>query len=109
MQGRIFRLVACGCCVAPMFAWADGKPPDPRKLGVTEAILDYCTTANAPSTDKLRLQVANLTRGVDPETLAKVRASDAYRQARGAEEDFISKVDSHNVWRVCGKPVAAKK
>jgi hypothetical protein len=102
-------LVACAASTVASLVQADGRTPDARALGVTEAILDYCTRAYPPSTEKFQFQLARLTQGASPKTLTDVRASDDYRRARAAEEDFVSKVDAHNAKRICARSLAAKK
>jgi hypothetical protein len=37
-----------------------------------------------------------------------VRSSDEYQRARASLEDFVSKVDEHNVKRMCSNGVAAQ-
>jgi hypothetical protein len=105
----ILALAACSWCVAPTVAQAEGQGPDPRALGTTEAMLDYCTKAFPSSAVKYQYQITRLTRGASAETLAKVRNSEPYGRARGAEEDFISKVDPRNAKRACSKPLIARK
>jgi hypothetical protein len=108
-QRWIAALVACAGSVVPALVQADAWTPDARALGVSEAILGYCSKAYPSSTEKYQLQVARLTRGASPETLTKVRASDDYRRARAAEEDFVSQVDPHNAKHICAKSLAARK
>jgi hypothetical protein len=107
---RIVVLVAC-CwfAAAPSLALAEGQGPDPKALGITEAMLDYCSKAYPESTVKYQYQVTRLTQGASAEALAKVRGSAQYRQAHDAEGDFVSKVDPRNAKRVCGKSTVAGK
>lgn len=110
----LIALVACGVLAAPLGARAEDAPqpeakgPDPRALGVNEAILDYCTKAYPSSIETFQSQLQRLTRGASPETLAKVRDGDEYREARAAEEGFLSKVDPHNAKRICATSLAAR-
>ncbi len=106
----VFALAVCSAFLVPAFADAPkAAGPDPRALGLADAMLEYCTKAYPESADKYRLQVARLSRGARPETLAKLRSSDEYRSARSSEDDFVSKVDPHNAKRVCARSLAAKK
>jgi hypothetical protein len=102
-------LAACGLCVAPVWAEADAQAPNPRKLGVAEAVQEYCKKAYPSSNSKWQLEVDRLTKGVSAETLGKVRASDAYRQARGAEANFVGQIEPVNAKRLCARPATAKK
>jgi len=108
-------MVCAGLLASPLAladrppAPADGQAPDARKLGVTEAILDYCSTSSPETADKYRFEVARQTRGASPETLKNVRASNEYRQARGMEEDFLGKVDPHNAKHICAKSLVPRK
>jgi hypothetical protein len=102
-------LVACCALAAPSLAAPDGQAPDARTLGVTEAMLDYCTKAYPASADKFQFQIKRLIQGASQETLAKVRSSEQYRRAHDAEVDFVSKVDPRNAKRTCSKPLVAHK
>jgi hypothetical protein len=113
MFGRlkwILALAACsGCVAAPSLAQADGQGPDPRTLGLTEALLDYCAKAYPESAVKFQYEIARLTQGASAEILAKVRNSEPYRRAHDAESDFVSRVDPRNAKRTCSRPLIARK
>jgi hypothetical protein len=81
---------------------------NPRMLGTTEALLDYCTKADPKGAAKVRARLKALLKGVSSETLAQARKSDEYRKARSAMEDFAAKIDPHNASRACSGPVAAR-
>jgi len=102
-------LMACAWLAAPTLARADGQGLDARALGITEAILDYCTKAYPSSAEKLQFEVQRLTRGASPEALAKVRSSDEYHKAHDSERDFVAMVDPHNAKRICSKSLVAHK
>ena len=104
--GLVALLAYCGLA-APTLAQPDAKAPDARALGVTEAMLDYCTKAYPASADKYQFQVKRLTQGASQETLAKVRSSEQYRRAHDAEGDFVSRIDPRNAKRACSKPLVA--
>ena len=107
---RVLALVACyGYAVAPTVALADGQGPDPKALGVTEALLDYCAKAYPESAVKFQYEITRLTHGASAETLAAVRSSEPYRRAHDAESDFVSKVDPRNAKRTCSRPLVARK
>ena len=105
----LVALLACCGLVEPTLAQPDGKAPDARALGVTEAMLDYCAKAYPASAEKYQFQIKRLTQGASQETLAKVRSSEQYRRAHDAEGDFVSKVDPRNAKRACSKPLVARK
>lgn len=107
-------LVACGC-LGPALAQqagtpAPGAPPsiNARQLGIAEAILDYCKKAYPSSNEKWEFEVSRLTRGANAKTLEEVRASDAYRQARAAEANFVAQIEAPNAKRVCAKSLSRR-
>jgi hypothetical protein len=81
---------------------------NPRMLGTTEALLDYCTKADPKGAAKVRARLKEMVKGASSETLAQARKSDEYRKARSAMEDFAAKIDPHNASRACSGPVAAR-
>jgi hypothetical protein len=83
---------------------AEDAGPDPAALGMTEALLSFCTKVAPAEAEKYRQQVATLSQNASAERLAEVRKSDAYRNAHQAVDDFVTKVDPHNAQRVCSNP-----
>jgi hypothetical protein len=58
----------------------------------------------APETaDEHRQQVEVLAKNASQRQLAQVRNSGAYRNAQRAVQEFVAKIDQHNVRRVCSK------
>jgi len=96
-------------CVLPTLALAEAEAPDAHALGLTEAILNYCSNADPSSAGKYQEQAKRLAHGANDETLAKVRNSDDYRKAYDSVDDFVSKVDQRNAQRVCAESIAASK
>jgi hypothetical protein len=84
--------------------WAQDARPDPAALGMTEALLGFCTKAAPAEAEKFREQVEMLSKNVSAQTLAEVRQSEAYRDAHKAVDEFTAKVDPHNAQRVCSNP-----
>lgn len=101
-------LVACGGCLGPVLGRADESAPNPRRLGVAESVQEYCKKAYPSSNSKWQLEVDRLTHGISAEELGRLRASDAYRQARGAEDNFVSQIEPINAKRLCDRPSTAK-
>ena len=85
------------------------EPLNPRMLGMTEAVFDYCAKADPKAAAKVHARLKRLVQGASRETLAEVRKSDEYRKARSSVEDFVAKVDERNASRVCSGPLAASK
>jgi hypothetical protein len=83
--------------------------PNPRMLGVTEAMFDYCAKADPKGAAKVHARLKRLVQGASKETLAEVRKSDEYRKARSSVEEFVAKIDERNAPRVCSSPPAASK
>ena len=107
---RTLALAAFSCCAAaPSLALADGQGPDPKALGLTEALLDYCAKAYPESAVKFQYEITRLTQGASAQTLAQVRNSEPYRRAHDAESDFVSRVDPRNAKRTCSRPLVARK
>ena len=84
------------------------EPVNPRMLGMTEAMFEYCAKADPKGAAKVHARLKRLVQGASKETLAAVRKSDEYRKARGSVEDFVAKVDERNVSRVCSGPLAGR-
>jgi hypothetical protein len=101
-------LLACSWLVAPIGVFADGTGPDARTLGIAEGILSYCSKVDPTTAAEYQERVKQLVQGASDEALAKVRSSEEYQRARASLEDFVSKVDEHNVKRVCSNGVAAQ-
>jgi hypothetical protein len=80
---------------------------DPRLLGMTDALFDYCSKADPKGAGKVHARLKQLVKGASRETLAQARKSDEYRKARSAEEDFVAKINARNASRVCSGPLAA--
>jgi hypothetical protein len=94
--------------VQPAAGAPRAEPLDPRLLGMTEAVFDYCAKADPKGAAKIHARLKRLVQGASRETLAEVRKSDEYRKARGSVEDFVAKVDERNVSRVCSGPLAGR-
>jgi hypothetical protein len=94
--------------VQPAAGAPRAEPLDPRLLGMTEAVFDYCAKADPKGAAKIHARLKRLVQGASRETLAEVRKSDEYRKARGSVEDFVAKVDERNVSRVCSGPPAGR-
>jgi hypothetical protein len=102
-------LVACCGCLVPVLTWADdAQALSPRKLGIADAILEYCKKAYPSSNDKWQFEVDRLTHGASKDTVDKARNSDAYRQARAAEASFVAQIEPINAKHVCAKSLAKK-
>ena len=95
--------------VQPTAAAPRSEPLSPRMLGMTEAVFDYCAKADPKGAAKVHARLKRLVQGASRETLAKVRKSDEYRNARSSMGDFVAKVDERNASRVCSGPSAAGK
>jgi hypothetical protein len=102
-------LLACYGLAWPALTQADAQTPDPRALGIAEAMLDYCAKAYPESAVKHQLQVKRLTEGLSAEALAKVRNSEPYRRAHDAEGDFVSRIDPHNAKKACSTSLVPRK
>jgi hypothetical protein len=110
MVMRLIKIaVLASVCVLPGLAAAQSQAPDPRALGLTEALLDYCSKADPSGAGKYQAQAKLLARGASDEALAKVRSSDEYQKAHDSVDDFVSKVDPHNAQRACSESLAANK
>jgi len=104
----MYAFVACCGFSGPASSQAEAQAPNPRKLGVAEAVQEYCKKAYPSSDSKWQLEVDRLTHGVSAQDLDRLRASDAYRQARGAEANFVGQIEPVNAKRLCDRPLSAK-
>jgi hypothetical protein len=82
------------------------EPLNPRMLGMTEALLDYCAKNDPSGGAKVRARLKRLVQGADKKALTGARNSAEYRSARKSETDFISKVEPRNARRLCSEPAA---
>ena len=90
-------------------AKAESTGPNARSLGHADAMLDYCTKADPSSVAKLQERIKQFSQGVSDLELVKMRDTDEYRQANGAEHDFLDKVQPRYARSVCARaPVAIK-
>jgi len=90
-------------------AKAESTGPNARSLGHADAMLDYCTKADPSSVAKLQERIRQFSQGVSDLELAKMRNTDEYRQANGAERDFLDKVQPHYARSACARaPMAIK-
>jgi hypothetical protein len=90
-------------------AKAQRTGPNARSLGHADAILDYCTKADPSSVAKLQERIKQFSQGVSDLDLAKMRDTAEYRQANGAEHDFLAKTQPRYARSVCARASAAIK
>ena len=105
----LISLLTLGWSGAALAAQSKAQAPDPRALGMTEAVFDYCAKADPKGAAKVHARLERLVHGASAQTLAEVRKSDEYRKARSSVDDFVAKVDERNASRVCSGPLAASK
>jgi hypothetical protein len=82
---------------------------DPRELGKTEAVLDYCAKADPRDAGKIHARLQRMMKGASKESITEARQTQEYQKARQSEEDFLAKVDEHNAAHVCSQHVAATR
>jgi hypothetical protein len=110
VSGLFAKTVCIGACLIGTIllglspVWAEDAGPDPAALGMTEALLSFCSKVAPADVDRFQQQVEMLSKNVSAQRLAEVRQSDAYRNAHKAVDDFTAKVDPHNARLVCAKP-----
>ena len=92
--------------VQPTAAAPRSEPLNPRMLGMTEALLDYCTKNDPSGGAKVRARLKRLVQGADKKALTEARKSTEYRSAHDSEAVFISKVEPRNARRLCSEPAA---
>ena len=90
-------------------AKAESTGPNARSLGHADAILDYCTKADPSSVPNLQERIKQFSQGVSDADLAKMRNTDEYRKANGAEHDFLDKTQARYAKSVCARAPAAIK
>jgi hypothetical protein len=88
---------------------SDRKAPDPRALGVIEALLDYCAKSDPTDAAKVHNRLKRLTQGASKEALADAHKSSQYQSAHDSEVDFIGKIEPRNAHRLCSGAVAESK
>jgi hypothetical protein len=104
---RMHRIVGLlGAVVVSQFALAEESAPDPKVLGTTEAILAYCVKADPSGASRFQEGIQLITQGASDESLAKVRMSEDYRQARDLADESLANVDARNAAKVCSQSLA---
>jgi len=83
--------------------------PNAQSLGRADALLDYCTKADPSSVAKLQERIKEFSQGVSDAELAKMRNTDEYRKANGAERDLLAKIQPRNARSACARAPAAIK
>ncbi len=107
---RCAAWAACAGLAAAVCAFAGDAPgPDPRTLGIAESMLSYCTKVDRDTAPGYREKIKKLVQSASEETLAKVRSSSEYLQARASMEDFVAKVDEHNAKRMCSNGLGVRR
>jgi hypothetical protein len=96
-------------CAGTALSDPAGSPTDAKNLGMAEAMMDFCKKADPADVAKYEALIKQMVSGQSAETLAEVRASDAYRDAFAAMNDFASKVDPHNAKTMCTQSLAQRK
>ena len=72
-------------------------------------MLDYCTKADPSSVAKLQERIKQFLQGVSNLELDKMRSTDEYRQANGAEHEFLDKAKPRYARSVCVRALASIK
>ena len=103
MPKKLWLLAAI---VAPSLALADEPAPPAQALAVAEAILEHCATLIPAEADRFRQQSTLVTQGASEETLAEVRKSDEYQQARETTLESLAKVDEKDAKKACAQNTA---
>jgi hypothetical protein len=90
-------------------AKAESTGPNARSLGHADALLDYCTKAEPSSVAKLQARIKQYSQGASDAELAKMRETDEYRQANGAERDLLARIQPRKARSTCARAPAAIK
>jgi hypothetical protein len=105
-------LIACLIGIAVLgstLAHGEEVGVDAAALGKADALLSYCTKAAPASRQKYWTQVKEVSKNASKEQLAAARRSEEYRKAHQAVDDFVAKVDQHNVKLVCSQDAPSGK
>jgi len=101
---NLFRILSLSAAfLLPQFARADGPAPSGQVLGITEALLGYCSKVDPAAANKYQERISLLVRGADEEKVAEVRKSDEYKQAYDSMTEFVGKVADENAKRTCSE------
>jgi hypothetical protein len=109
---KAIKIVCMGiglACAGTGLADSSASPTDAKNLGMAEAMMGFCKKADPADVAKYEAIIKQLVSGQSAKTLAEVRASDAYRDAFAAMNDFASKVDPHNAKTICTESLAQRK
>jgi hypothetical protein len=90
-------------------ALGEGSAPDPKALGITEAVVSYCVKVEPSSAPQFQERVKGVAQGATEDQLAKVRLTDEYEKAHASVDDFVAKVDERNSKAFCTRQMAQKK
>ena len=103
MPKKLWLLAAI---VAPGLALGDEPAPQAQALATAEAILEHCAKLIPAEAGRFGEQGTLLTQGASEETLAKVRESDEYQQAREATLESLTRVDEKDAKKACAQDPA---
>ncbi len=106
---RIVALCACAFLAAPPLVLAEETAPDPRTLGMAEAILNYCARLDPAAAAKYQQQGKLLLQDASKKVLENVRRSSEYQQAYDAANESVAKLDEHEAKQVCSSSLPSGK
>lgn len=108
--GNALAWMMCGWCLVPWVTHADqALSASARQLGIAESVLHFCSSADPSMAGKLSEKVKELTKGLNAQQVAELRQSAEYQAAYASMEDFVGKVDPHNVKQVCTQSASLPK
>jgi hypothetical protein len=90
--------VSAAIIVPTVFA---AELPTPEGLGLVEGLLDSCSQMNPKSAAVLKKQRERLIQGVSEKDLAKLRASDKYKDTYKSIGDQLEKVSKDEAAEAC--------
>jgi hypothetical protein len=90
-------------------AVANEPAPDARALGITEAIVSYCSKVDPASAAHYKERIRLVADNASEEKLARLRQSEEYQRAHASVDEFVAKVDEHNSRKVCAESLPRNK
>ena len=94
--------IACisAALMTPYLA-AASEPPAQSALGQLESILDSCAAAKPKEAEHYKKQRAKLTEGIAEKDVAKIRASEEYKEAYSSVRERFDHASSDEVDKAC--------
>ena len=103
MMSITARLVALGTLLVNLVAHGAEPPVSPQTLGAADAMIDFCSTADASRADQYRTHAGLFANGASDDQLAEVRSKPEYKSAYDAATGSLQQMAKDEAMGTCKK------